>query len=118
MPLKIGPLDKKLRFLTEAAQQESTYGTVSGGWVPHAEVWANKEDALPSRDESLLAGTLEVRSVKVRYRFRWRDDITSLMRVEELGGLKRTLNIIGGPVEIGDRKSFMEILCEEVKRDE
>lgn len=111
---KIGPLDVRIRFLTQTANQNSDYGTEGGGWVPHADAWASMEDVMPSKDEKLLQGAMEVGTIKTRLRFRWRDDIDSSMRVQILNPLARTMEIIGGPAQIAGRRRYMEVLCEEV----
>jgi len=113
----IGPLNTRLRIMKLVVSQDATYGTQTETWVPLCECWANRLDVMPSRDESLLGGALEVSSTKIRFRFRWRDAVESGMRVILLGGIERTMEIIGGPSEISGRKAFMEILCEDVTSD-
>ncbi|MEQ8409123.1 MAG: head-tail adaptor protein [Gammaproteobacteria bacterium] len=118
MPLNVGPLDTRITFITKVGQQEPEYGTVTGEPVDGPSAWANKEDVLPSREEGLHAGVLSTISQKVRLRFRWRDDINANMRVRIEGPLTRTMEIIGGPAEIGDRRTYMEIMCEEISTNE
>lgn len=114
MRAKVGPLNTRIQFLKQVQTTDENFGTTTGGWVPHADAWSHREDLMPSKDEGVLTGAVETASIRTRFRFRFRPDITSDMRVKVFHPIQRTMEIIGGPVEIGDRQSFMEILCQEV----
>lgn len=116
---KIGKLNKRIRFLRKASSgQDPTFGKDQFEWTPLVEVWANVQDVMPSRDEALLDDVVLMSSIKSRIRFRWRDTITADMRVIVLHSIERTMEIIGGPVEIAGRRRYMEILCEEISSNE
>jgi head-tail adaptor len=104
----------KIRFIRNNGIQEPVYGTVVDDWQTVGETWANKKDKPPGDDEAVLDGAIETTSQKVTLKIRWRDDITSKDRVIILHPLARTMEIIGGPAEIGARKQYMQIECQEV----
>jgi head-tail adaptor len=123
-----GELDRAVRIERKAVAGDAEYvapdskfGTETVVWVPlvllpgspsaPATLWAQIQDALPSRAESVLQG-LAVARDQSRVRMRWIEGVDSTMRIVELDGRQRTLQIIGGPAELG-RREFMELMCEQ-----
>lgn len=123
-----GELDRVVRIDRKAVPGDAAYvapdskfGSENVRWVPlvvlpgspaiAATLWAQIEDALPSRAESVLQG-LAVARDQSRVRMRWLDGVDSTMRIVEMDGRQRTLQIIGGPAELG-RREFMELMCEQ-----
>lgn len=100
-------LDRRIRF--ERLVRPSGRGNAGQEtWVEVATVYAEIQDMLPSRGERLTDGMVMAnRPVRVRVRFR--DDITSAMRV--VYG-ERTLQIIAGPAELG-RREGLEIVAQD-----
>ncbi len=76
-----------------------------------AKFWAEVQDVPPSRGEFLAQG-VPVGRILTRIRMRWRDDITSVMRVVVHGDSDVTYQIVGGPVEWGGRKQYLEMTAE------
>lgn len=124
-----GDLDRLVRIERKATAADPEYvapdaqfGTANDVWLPlvvlpgspveAADLWAQILDALPSRSESVQQG-LEVARNQTRVRMRWRNDVDSSMRIVERDGRQRTLQIVGGPAELG-RREFMELVCETV----
>ena len=109
-------LDTLITFKRETTTEapNSQYGNLVTTWETVGEEWAELQDVMPSRNESMLSDTIEVAKNRTRIRFRWRDDITSADRIEITHPRARTLEIIGGPAEIGGRMMYMELLTEEV----
>ncbi|MDB5681467.1 MAG: hypothetical protein JWO16_1272, partial [Sphingomonas bacterium] len=91
-------LDRRVRVERPVPDTELD-GAGSGTWVLVTELWANVQDALPSRGERLADG-ISVASRPARVRMRFRSDITSDMRFV-MGG--RIMQIISGPAELGRR---------------
>lgn len=104
-----GPLDTRIRIEYKSTTQDATYGTPVDTWTLLAVVWANVQDVLPSRSESVKQG-LEVARNQTRIRYRFREDVDSSMRIV-IGS--RTLQIIAGPAELG-RHEFSEVVCEAI----
>lgn len=100
-------LDKRITIEQKVVTQDSTYGTDIITWSVLATVWAEVQDVLPSRSESVKQGLAQARN-QVRIRYRYRQDVDSSMRVR-VG--TRTLQIVGGPAELGQH-SYSEIVCE------
>lgn len=76
------------------------YGTeLPESWVLVAELWAEIVDVMPSRSEAVKNG-IRLANNSARIRIRHRADITAAMRVVELTGGKRTLQIVAGPASI------------------
>lgn len=106
--LTAGRRNRLITFEARTGTQDATYGTRSYGWADHAQEWAEVQDILPSRGENFADG-LEIQRRPTRIRTLYRDDITSDMRVK-VGD--RTLEIIAGPVELGNREG-LEMVCED-----
>lgn len=77
-------------------------GAGAGTWEPVAQVWAEVQDALPSRAERIDSG-INLASRPARVRMYWRSDITADMRFA-MGG--RIMDIVSGPAEIGFREGL------------
>ena len=98
------------------------FGPAPGPWEPLVALpgspalpekwWAEVQDVLPSRSEAVRQGLAQARN-QVRLRMRWREDITSAMRVTVYGESSDTVyQIVGGPAEIGGRKVWLELMLE------
>ena len=119
--MRAGGLDRQITIERKQVTQDSSYGTEIITWVPLVAMvgsptvarrfWAEVQDVLPSRDESVLQGLATGRR-RTRIRLRWRADITSAMRVTVHGDVDTVYQIIGGPAEIEGRRERIELLCE------
>ena len=103
-----GLLDRRITFEVRQETQEGPYNRKTVAWANFATVWAQVQDILPSRAESVDQG-LSMQRRPCRVRVRYRDDITSDMRID-YGG--RKLRIVSGPVELG-RREGLELVAEE-----
>ena len=90
---------------------DPTYGTSTITWTPLAVVWAEIQDVLPSRSESVVQGLAVARN-QTRVRYRYRTDVNSAMRITIRGPVDRVLQIIGGPAEVGGHE-YSEVVCEQ-----
>ncbi len=104
-------LDKRITVESKSVTQDATYGTEVITWAAFAVLYANVEDALPSRSESVKQGLAVARN-QTRVRYRYRSDIDSSMRIIVRGASDRTLQIVGGPAELGNHE-YSEVVCEE-----
>ena len=102
-------LDRRITFQTPTADTAPD-SAGSEGWGDFATVWAQVQDVLPSRGGKQVEGGLSLTKRPARIRIRWRDDITSAMRV--IFG-SRTMQIIAGPAEIGGRRRWLEMMAED-----
>lgn len=109
--MNVGPLDHRVAIEYPATTQNASYGTPVITWTLLAVVWANVQDILPSRSESVRQG-LEVARNQTRIRYRYRTDVDSTMRIVIRGPVERVLQIVGGPAEISGRHEFCEVVCE------
>lgn len=108
-----GNLDRRIVIEYTSTGQDD-YGAPVQSWTELATVWAEVTDLSPSRGAEALQQGLQVARNATRIRYRYRADVTSAMRIRELGAADatvRTLQIIAGPAEIG-RQEFSEVLCE------
>lgn len=120
--MKKGALDRRLR-IEEPAPASGFKGAGSGTWVPVCEVWANVQDALPSRGERLANG-ISITSRPARVRIQFRIGINSSMRCligryviqngERAWITDRTVQIITEPAELGFREG-LEFMVEEYR---
>lgn len=105
-------LDRRITIEQPVSTSDGTFGTPVITWAPLAVVWAEVQDAIPSRSESVKMG-LAVALNNVRVRYRYRTDVNSSMRIRISGPVERVLNIIAGPAELG-RHEYSEVVCESV----
>lgn len=106
-----GKLRDRIRIDQRSVTQHADYGTQVVTWAELATVWAEVQDQLPSRSESIGPDLVLARG-PVRVRMRYRADLTSAMRVVELGGRQRTFKIVSPPATLGNREGT-EVMCEE-----
>jgi head-tail adaptor len=109
MKIEAGKLSRRVRIESPVADT-SLDGAGSGTWSLVAEVWAEVQDALPSRSERLVDG-LNIAARPARLRIRWRADITSDMRFV-MGD--RVMQIVSGPAELG-RRDGLEFMVEDYR---
>lgn len=105
-------LDRRISIERRSVTQESTYNTDVVTWVLVATVYAEVRDVPPSRSEAVRQGIAQARN-QVRIRIRYRSDLDSSMRIR-FGD--RTLQIVGGPAELG-RREWTELVAEEISTD-
>ena len=109
MRFAAGTLDRRITIQQRTVTEDPVYGTPVETWGDLATVWANVQDVLPSRSETIAEG-LSVARRPCRIRIRYRSDVTSDMRVK-YGS--RMLRIITMPAEIG-RRDGLEFMAEEL----
>ena len=91
--------------------RDPDYNTPTDDWVLVIEVWAKVEDTKPSKTDATQRG-IRLANDSATVWIRYRDGITSDMRIVELSGRRRTLSITGGPASIlGGRE--MELTVEK-----
>lgn len=110
--MRAGKLKRRLR-VEKPVPDNSIDGAGSGAWAPVADVWAEVQDMLPSRSESMDTGIV-MATRRARVRMRWRGDITPDMRfvLEQPDSEDRVMEIISGPAELGWRKG-LEFMVED-----
>lgn len=106
--VNIGQLDRRIS-IKRAVVSKDDYGAAVVTWTTFATVWANMQDALLSRAESVTQGALKQAVNQTRFRFRYLADLDSSMRIEHNDVV---YNIVGGPAEIGDRRMYQEVMAE------
>lgn len=109
--MRAGTLNRQIEIQSMQSVDDPIYGPQPSAWSTYATLWAQIQDVLPSRDESLRQG-LEVATSRTRIRIRYREDITPDMRIVEQDGMKRILQIVGGPAILGNREG-LELMCEK-----
>lgn len=107
-----GQLDRRITIERRTSVQDPVYGTGTLTWETLATVWAQVRDILPSRAEE-VADNVSMSRRPARIRIRYRDDITSDMRID-YGG--RKLRIVSGPAELG-RREGIEMIAEELSTE-
>lgn len=108
--MNLGPLNRRVRFEQMVSETDATYGPQPGEWVPVITLWANVQDVLPSRSENATAIRIAARPARIRVRFR--EGLTSDMRIVLEGSTERVLKIVSGPAELGFRQG-LEFMAQE-----
>ena len=102
----------RIRIEKPGPALDPDYGTqLPASWLPVGEVWAEIVDVMPSKSEAVTNG-LRLAAHSARVRIRYRNDITSAMRIVRLTGTPGTLQIIAGPAVITGRTE-LEFMVEE-----
>ena len=119
--VQAGKLDRQITIERKSVTSDPNYGTEVITWAPLSVLpgsppvaerfWAEVQDVMPSRSESVLQGLAVARN-QTRIRMRWRSDVTSAMRVIVHGDADVLYQIVGGPAEIRGRKTMLEMVCE------
>jgi len=116
-----GKLRHRIRFERPLAKKGFS-GAGSGTWEHVCEVWAEVQDALPSRGERLSDG-VNATARPARIRLAYRNGLNTSMRILVGCNLKdadgnvawhtdRTLQLVSGPAELG-RREGLEFMAEE-----
>lgn len=109
--MRAGTLNQLIRFERPNRVVDPAYGPQPSTWEEVDTVWANVQDVLPSRSESVAAG-IRIAARPARIRIRYRDDITSDMRIVLLDRGNRVMQIVAGPAELGNREGI-ELMATE-----
>jgi SPP1 family predicted phage head-tail adaptor len=111
--MNVGELDHRVKIEYQAVTYDPDFGTPITTWTELATVWANVQDALPSKAEAVVQG-LNVAINQTRVRIRWRDDVDSSMRMIISRPDPVTYEIVGGPAQIGGRRGYSEFMVERL----
>lgn len=119
--MKPPKLDRQISIEQRSVTQDADDGADVVTWVPLVAAagspvvaerfWAEVQDVMPSRSESVRNGLAMARN-QTRIRMRYRSDVDSTMRVTVHGDSDVEYQIIGGPAEVGGRKAYLEMVCE------
>ena len=108
---RAGKFDRHVSIEYKTVERDASYGTEVVTWERLELVRAEVQDMLPSRSESVAQGLALARN-QTRIRMRYRNDVTSDMRIVVHGDEDVVYQIIGGPAEVGGRKQMIEMVCE------
>jgi len=97
--------------IQQRAEALDAIGENTGGWVDLATVWASAE---PLSGNEYFAAGQQQQTVDVRFRIRYRADVTGLMRVVWRGDAH---DIVGPPIDAGGRREYLELMTVKGKRD-
>ncbi|WP_313075856.1 head-tail adaptor protein [Melaminivora sp.] len=112
--LKAGDLDKRVRIEGYTVTRDPDYNTEIRTWGPIATVWAQVQDVLPSKSET-VQDAVQMAERPSRVRMRYRAGITPDMRLVVLGvdgAPDRVCEIVAGPAELG-RREGIELLVKD-----
>jgi head-tail adaptor len=117
--VRSGQLDRRIIIEYQEVGEDPVFGTPLITWQPLVALpgsprvampfWAQIQDALPSNSEAVKQGLVIARN-QSRIRLRYRTDVTSAMRITDVG-TGQVYQIVGGPAEIG-RKEWTEVIVE------
>ena len=106
--IKAGDLDRQITFQQRTRTQDADTGAWNeSGWANIATnptVWAQVQDVLSAEK---LDDSVSMVNRPARVRCRYRDDITSDMRISYEG---RLMQITSGPIELG-RREGLQMIC-------
>lgn len=101
----------RIRIEAMGSAHDPEYGTpLPDSWLLVGEVWAKIQDAKPGKTDATVQG-LRLANDTATIWIRYREGVTSDMRIVELSGARRTLSITGGPAAINGRR-FLEFTVE------
>lgn len=97
--------------IEQRAESLDGIGENQGAWSTLATVWANAE---PLRGREYFAAGQQQQTVDVRFRIRYRADVTGLMRVVWRGVPH---DIVGPPINVEGRREYLELMTVQGQRD-
>ena len=111
--MNIGSLNRRITIQKKSVTLDADYGTEIVTWVTHATVWANVSDLTMGTSKNAESeerdSLLQINSIRTRIIIRYLSTVTSDMRIKLTDRSNRILQIVSGPVEIGQRDG-MEII--------
>lgn len=112
-----GKYKHRITIEHQVITKDPDYGTdVIITWAPLAtRIAAQVQDVLPSKSETAQQG-LQLATNPARVRIRYRPGITSAMRIVVHGAAPRTLQIVAGPAELGNRTEI-EFMAQQYSTD-
>lgn len=108
--LAAGDLRERVTIQQRAVTLDAI-GENTAGWTDLATVWANAE---PLRGREYFAAGQQQQLVDVRFRMRYRSDVTGAMRVVWRG---LPHDIVGPPINVEGRREFLELMTVQGQRD-
>lgn len=102
--MNAGNLDQPVTIEAPPATRDG-FGDRTGSWTTFASVWAQ---AQPLRGRELFAAGTTQSEATVRFRIRYRDDVTSAMRVVWRG---KSYAIVGDPIDVDGAQDVLELMC-------
>lgn len=119
--MSAGKRDTFVTFQVRQTTKDPVYGTtIEGDWIKHSEAWAEVQDVLPSRSESLDEGiSIKRRPARVRIDQLDGVGITSSMRIKiDADDLwpERIMRIISGPAFV-QRSREWEMIAEQLSTE-
>lgn len=95
--------------LQKPVEVQDGFGQPVVTWQNVDTVWASAE---PLTGRELFAAQAVHAKLTMRFILRYRDDILSTWRVVYAG---RAYDLIQDPIDVNDRRAYVELLCEEVE---
>lgn len=102
--LNAGELDQRLTLQSPAGTPDAL-GQVPPGWTDVATVWGS---ATPLRGRELEAAAAMQSDAVVRFRIRWRSDVTRAWRVLWRGV---AYAIVSDPIDVRGQRCALELMC-------
>lgn len=109
--MRAAAFDRYVRIESPVRTLDPEYGTETLSWIPVSDAWAEVQDVLPSKAESIASG-IDVSRRPARVRMRYRTDVTNMMRIIDLSRDNRILEIMTHPAEMG-RREGIEFMVQE-----
>lgn len=108
--LAAGDLRERVTIQQRAVSLDSI-GENVGAWSELATVWASAE---PLRGREYFAAGQQQQTVDVRFRIRYRADVTGSMRI-----VWRDVphDVVGPPINVEGRREFLELMTVQGQRD-
>ncbi len=110
-----------LTFQVRQTTKDPVYGTtIEGDWVKHSEAWAEVQDVLPSRSESMGDSvSIERRPARVRIDYFDGVGVSTAMRIKidaDEVWPERIMNIISGPAYVQSSREW-EFIAEQLSTE-
>lgn len=103
-------MDQRITLQTRSAGANSL-GEASGAWADSFGCWAKAE---PLRGREFFAAAQLQSTIDVRFRVRYRTDITASMRVVWRG---EPYDIVGEPINVDAANDELQLMCTKGIRD-
>lgn len=107
--MRAGSLRERVTLQSPTESRSAAYADVQKAWVDVATVWAAFE---PLSGRELLLAQQVSSDINVRFRVRYRADVTAKWRVR-YG--TRIFQIVQPPIDVGGRRVELHLMCTEVR---
>lgn len=114
--MNIGALRRRITIQKKSVTQETAFGTEVITWLKHADVWASVNDTplktSAASDSEQRGKLIAYNTTRTTIRIRYLSTVTSDMRILLTDRSNKIMQIVSGPIELGNRDGMEFVVVE------